>query len=863
MNSLHVTTTEQHNNQNVAINSQTLSGSLDDIQVSHAANILNIKTSPKSLKWIIEQIRISEYLHSKVTIIRAEEIDDKRRELKKALLPYFSMATFTDGIRVNKNFSAIRFLIIDIDHIKEKLDEVRLKLQSDPEVFMFFLSPSGDGYKVLYALDREITDQGQYRTTYKQLRNIVKERYGVESDKVDDPARACFLSYDPDLYLNEQCRYISIEISKASQSQQPDKSRFKELLSAKNPGDRTPTQASQVGTWIKRGIRREEALEMCQLWNQRNSTPLSEEKVEKTVNDMYDRYDTLSKKLPVQFIEQHDSYYKRIGKQDKTIDVMVTSFIMKPKELLVLDDNDCLVCDVRSSQGYEYTDVLIESADWHSKQKLLKAIGHQDCVCVGSDNDLQALCAYVNLNVPVRKQGAKVIGLHKDTWVVEGMNIRCRGISTEPSIVPYDKGSGAFYHKIGYRTLAENEIQSLINGFYKDILNINEQKVILPFIGWTFATPVKEIIRKQLGSFPSILVHGGQGSGKTSTAKMMMRLVGYKNAVPNKCDMRPFPMLKNLSSTNGIPQFYDEFKQSDMKEDVVDSLMRYIREIYDGEMEQKGREDQTTVDYELLAPMAVMGEWNINQPAIRERSLMVRFSDSVKKNVEMREAFRNLWDLPLEGFMPRYIQFCLTQDVYGVLKQSKAYVEQSFENKIVAPRIVNNLAVVLLGLELFQDYAVHCGVQMPQIDPSKLLEEQLKEITGTDSGMVRSSVDQLIEELGFMWQKNEKQIVNNYPGFEPTVKQLPWWRTAKVEGKEVIAIRFNKVFPEFKEYAYRSHFEGDLLDKDSYMKLFRECDYIVMQNHPVDFDGKKQRSLCIDTKKALAAGIDLEGFGVD
>jgi len=156
--------------------------------------------------------------------------------------------------------------------------------------------------------------------------------------------------------------------------------------------------------------------------------------------------------------------------------------------------------------------VLIESADWHSKQKLLKAIGHQDCVCVGSDNDLQALCAYVNLNVPVRKQGAKVIGLHKDTWVVEGMNIRCRGISTEPSIVPYDKGSGAFYHKIGYRTLAENEIQSLINGFYKDILNINEQKVILPFIGWTFATPVKEIIRKQLGSFPSILVHGGQGA---------------------------------------------------------------------------------------------------------------------------------------------------------------------------------------------------------------------------------------------------------------------------------------------------------------------------------------------------------------
>jgi hypothetical protein len=30
----------------------------------------------------------------------------------------------------------------------------------------------------------------------------------------------------------------------------------------------------------------------------------------------------------------------------------------------------------------------------------------------------------------------------------------------------------------------------------------------------------------------------------------------------------------------------------------------------------------------------------------------------------------------------------------------------------------------------------------------------------------------------------------------------------------------------------------------------------------VDFDGKKQRCLCIDIEKARAAGIDLEGFGV-
>jgi hypothetical protein len=169
---------------------------------------------------------------------------------------------------------------------------------------------------------------------------------------------------------------------------------------------------------------------------------------------------------------------------------------------------------------------------------------------------------------------------------------------------------------------------------------------------------------------------------------------------------------------------------------------------------------------------------------------------------------------------------------------------------------------MLMGLTLFQDYATHCGLTMPKIDPTDFLDDQLKEITGTDSGAVRSSVDQLIEELGIMWQKNEKQITSTNPGYEPAVKQVLWWTRADVNKRSAIAIRFNKVFPEFKEYASRTKYEGDLLDKESYLKLFKECDYVLSISHPVDFDGKKMRCLCIDVKKALTAGIDLEGFGV-
>ena len=107
---------------------------------------------------------------------------------------------------------------------------------------------------------------------------------------------------------------------------------------------------------------------------------------------------------------------------------------------------------------------------------------------------------------------------------------------------------------------------------------------------------------------------------------------------------------------------------------------------------------------------------------------------------------------------------------------------------------------------LFQDYARSCGLVMPKIEPEAFLDDQLKEITGTDSGSVRSSVDQLIEELGIMWQKNEKQITSTNPGYEPSVKQVPWWTRAEVNKRSAIAIRFNQMFPEFKKYASRTKY---------------------------------------------------------
>jgi hypothetical protein len=556
--------------------------------------------------------------------------------------------------------------------------------------------------------------------------------------------------------------------------------------------------------------------------------------------------------MPINIFEKDGVYIKKCGKPELGIYSPVTSFHILPKELLVLKDGDCLTCDVTTQEGISYKDILIENTDWHSKSKLLKAIGHSDCSFFGTDNDIQALCSFVIKKNPPRKQGSKVIGLLDDTWVIKDLNITKDGIQETPSIIAYSKGEDSFLNKISYKTLDGAQYKSMIDEFYKTIFRINDPFIIMTWIGWLFATPVKPLITKLAGGFPLLQVYGGMGSGKTSTASQMMRLSGYKEKQTMSCTQRSFPMLKLLSSTNAIPVYLDEYKEKDMKNEEIDSLQRFMRKSYSGEVESKGRPDQTISDYILAAPVAVMGEWSINQPAIKERLLVARFTGEVKTNKNLNQEFEKLKSLELEGFMPEYIKYVLGVDIQNLFAESLSLVKSHFKDVEVAPRVLNNLSVMVMGLELFKRFGAMKGCVVPEMNIPELLNKQLGEITGTKSGQVRSAVDQLIEELSVMAQRSNIYRNTHY-------------KDSMIQDKDgndvnVIALRFNLIFPAFNEYAQRTSYEGDQLDKKSYMNLFTDCPYIVEKDRPVRFGLNTYRCVCIDFEKAREVGLNLEGF---
>jgi hypothetical protein len=92
-------------------------------------------------------------------------------------------------------------IVLDFDHIKN-LPEVRQKLENDSNTFLLFISPSGDGLKVV--VKHGLTDPLKWQYLYFELEAYYLNTFGLETDKSGkDISRMCFLPYIDTLYRND------------------------------------------------------------------------------------------------------------------------------------------------------------------------------------------------------------------------------------------------------------------------------------------------------------------------------------------------------------------------------------------------------------------------------------------------------------------------------------------------------------------------------------------------------------------------------------------------------------------------------------------------------------------------------------
>ena len=135
--------------------------------------------------------------------------DIEKAKVLKRKLPAFTISATYKGKREEENIESYSGLLhLDYDYI-DNVQELKAKIVDIPNTYAAFISPSGNGLKVLVKSDNILS---AHTFTFNALKKYYDGIVGIDSDSaVKDFPRICFVSYDPDLYLNEDAEVFKYQ----------------------------------------------------------------------------------------------------------------------------------------------------------------------------------------------------------------------------------------------------------------------------------------------------------------------------------------------------------------------------------------------------------------------------------------------------------------------------------------------------------------------------------------------------------------------------------------------------------------------------------------------------------------------------
>ena len=133
--------------------------------------------------------------------------DAAKKEISEKKLFYFPAVVFSGtfkGTGKAEDLDRLSGLIVlDFDHLTD-LASVKKTLENDPHTFLLFVSPSGDGLKVV--AKHNLADPGEWQWLYVEFEKYYSDKFGLITDKSGkDISRMCFLPFIENLYRNDGC----------------------------------------------------------------------------------------------------------------------------------------------------------------------------------------------------------------------------------------------------------------------------------------------------------------------------------------------------------------------------------------------------------------------------------------------------------------------------------------------------------------------------------------------------------------------------------------------------------------------------------------------------------------------------------
>lgn len=166
----------------------------------------------RNLLEILEEIKSDKY-QSEVNSIRYafhKGDENTAEEIKKGLLGFTTSGTFGESRTKANIVTYSQVVCLDFDDIPlTEINNLVTLINGCRYTFASFISPSNEGLKVFIKVN---SNAEQHTTVYNQIANFYKELSGYDFDaKCKDITRLCFVSYDADLFLNENAVIFEVK----------------------------------------------------------------------------------------------------------------------------------------------------------------------------------------------------------------------------------------------------------------------------------------------------------------------------------------------------------------------------------------------------------------------------------------------------------------------------------------------------------------------------------------------------------------------------------------------------------------------------------------------------------------------------
>jgi hypothetical protein len=173
--------------------------------------VVNLEDLP--LNDVLTQIKTGKYKTqiNKIRDLVKQGKKDDAEILKNNLIAFTPSGTFKNGRSAATLDKYNQFIVIDIDDLTEaQLTHVTQFTRLAPYTYAAFVSPSGDGYKILAQVN---TTSEHHKTAYCQVADYYEKALNITIDKSGkDVCRLCFVSYDQECYIKENADIFEVNL---------------------------------------------------------------------------------------------------------------------------------------------------------------------------------------------------------------------------------------------------------------------------------------------------------------------------------------------------------------------------------------------------------------------------------------------------------------------------------------------------------------------------------------------------------------------------------------------------------------------------------------------------------------------------